>query len=92
MCCFLWRTYETHPTLPLNLVVTKQIVVFICVNHYYRCTFVLCLIDRPKAHNFCHGPDLAWPNLIVSQGQHDPICGLCLGLKSSTRARLARPI
>ena len=58
----------------------------------YRCTFVLCLIGRPKAHNFWHGPYLARPNLIVGLGRHGPHCGPCLGLKSSPRAGLARPI
>jgi hypothetical protein len=58
----------------------------------YMCTFVLCLIGRPKAHNFWHGPDLARPNLIVGLGRHGPICGPCLGLKSSPWAGLARPI
>jgi hypothetical protein len=58
----------------------------------YRCTFVLCLIGRPKAHNFWHDPNLARPNLIVGLGRHGPICGPCLGLKSSPRAGLARPI
>jgi hypothetical protein len=58
----------------------------------YRCTFVLCLIGRPKAHNFWHDPYLARPNLIVGLGRHGPHCGPCLGLKSSPRAGLARPI
>jgi hypothetical protein len=58
----------------------------------YRCTFVLCLIGRPKAHNFWHGPYLARPNLIVGLGRHGPHCGPCLGLKSSPRAGLTRPI
>jgi hypothetical protein len=58
----------------------------------YRCTFVLCLIDRPKAYNFWHGLYLARPNLIVGLGWHDLHCGPCLGLKSSPRAGLARPI
>jgi hypothetical protein len=68
---------------------------FLCACHqggHYRCTFVLCLIGRPKAHNFWHGPYLARPNLIVGLGRHGPHCGPCLGLKSSTRAGLARPI
>jgi hypothetical protein len=34
----------------------------------YRCTFVLCLIGRPKAHNFWHDLDLVRPNLIVALG------------------------
>jgi hypothetical protein len=55
-------------------------------------TFVLCLIGRPKAHNFWHGPYLARPNLIVGLGRHGPYCGSCLGLMSSPRAGLAWPI
>jgi hypothetical protein len=76
-------------SLDYNLLSVSQL----CKMGYnYRCTFVLCLIGRPKAHNFWHDPDLAWSNLIVGLGCHDPICGPCLGLKSSTRASLTQPI
>jgi hypothetical protein len=53
---------------------------------------MLCLIDQPKAYNFWHDLVLARPNLIVSLGQHVPICGSYLGLKSSPQAGLARSI
>jgi hypothetical protein len=58
----------------------------------YRGTFVLCLIGRPKAHNFWHDPYLTRPNLIMGLDRHDPHYGPCLSLKSSPRTGLTRPI
>jgi hypothetical protein len=58
------RTHMAWRPPPFYLLITECLFFSQC----YRCTFVLCLIGRPKTHNFWHDPYLARPNLIVGLG------------------------
>jgi hypothetical protein len=60
------------------VVVDGAVVVGRCT---FRCTFGLCLTDRPIAHNSRHNLGLAGPNLFVGLNRHDTMRGSCLSLK-----------